>query len=60
MKSILISLIILFSLKSDPEFKFVAEKKGDYTAVSVDDFGNIYLINSYKNLLKFIYLVLAG
>tara|TARA_B100000795_G_scaffold270076_1_gene262573 strand:+ start:13552 stop:14340 length:789 start_codon:yes stop_codon:yes gene_type:complete len=53
MKSILISLIIVFSLKSDQEFKFVAEKKGDYTAVSVDDFGNIYLINSYKNLLKF-------
>jgi len=52
MKSIIITLFLLFSLISDQNFKLVDTKKGDYTAVSVDDFGNIYLINSYKNLLK--------
>lgn len=53
MKSIIIFIVALASLATATNFKLISEKKGEYTSVTTDDFGNIYLTNSNKNLLKF-------
>ena len=53
MKSILtIISILIFSLQPDALI-LKQEKKGGFIAVSTDDFGNIYLTNKDKNLIKF-------
>ena len=53
MKSILtIVSILIFSLQPD-SLILKQEKEGDFTAVSTDGFGNIYLTNKDKNLIKF-------
>lgn len=51
MKNIILLVIISFTVQDT--FKLLNEKKGQYTSVSTDDFGNIYVTNKNKNLLKF-------
>jgi hypothetical protein len=53
MKSITFILSILFFSLAPEVLILKAEKTGDFTAVITDDFGNIYLTNKDKNLMKF-------
>ena len=56
MKSILtIVSILIFSLQPDALI-LKQEKEGDFTAVSTDGFGNIYLTNKDKNLNNVVFL----
>ncbi len=53
MKSISIFIAILICTISPDTFILKNEKKGDFIHVTTDDFGNIYLTNNDKNLIKF-------
>jgi hypothetical protein len=53
MKSISIIISILICTITSDGLVLKGEKKGNFSAVTTDGFGNIYLTNSDKNLIKF-------